>query len=167
MDNRVSQILIAVDGSGPSMWALEVGARLALKHDAVVTILHVIVPPTLGASEVAAYAGEAFEQIRAGGEATLEEASRRVPPSVLTHTVLREGYPAQEIVSMAREIGADFIVMGSRGHGRWRHFILGSIAETVIREAPCPVVSVSHDPNLAYAPPRAAEATDQLPAQLP
>jgi nucleotide-binding universal stress UspA family protein len=148
MNRATQQILIAVDGSEPSTWALDVGGRLAVERDAAVTVLHVIAPPTISASEIAPYAGEAYEQIKAGGEETLDAAVRRLDPSIQVHPVLREGYPAREITAMARELGADFVVIGSRGRGRLSHFILGSIAEAVIREAPCPVVSVSHDPGV-------------------
>lgn len=147
MNPKTRQILIPVDGSQPSLWAVATGANLASQTGAMVTLLHVLVPPPTGASEIALTMDEFVGQSKDDGTRTLEAARRRLPPTVPVRTLLRDGYPVQEIVAQAREMGADFIVVGSRGRGRWAHFILGSIAESIIRDAPCPVVSVSHDPG--------------------
>jgi nucleotide-binding universal stress UspA family protein len=144
---KTRQILVAIDGSQPSLWAVTTGANLAVQTGAAVTLLHVLVPPPTGASEIALTVDEFVDRSKDEGTRALAIARRRVPATVPIRTVLRDGYAAQEIVAQARETGADLIVMGSRGRGRWTHFILGSIAESVIRDAPCPVVSVSHDPG--------------------
>ena len=52
------------------------------------------------------------------------------------------GPPADTIVRMAHERGADLIVMGTHGHTGLRHVLLGSVAEKVVRLAPCPVLTV-------------------------
>jgi nucleotide-binding universal stress UspA family protein len=57
-------------------------------------------------------------------------------------THLREGRADKEIVEVAEEIGAGLIVMGSRGHGRLRRSLLGSVSESVVRHAHCPVTIV-------------------------
>ena len=57
-------------------------------------------------------------------------------------THLGEGRAEEEIVELAEEIGAGLIVMGSRGHGRLRRALLGSVTDAVVRHAHCPVTIV-------------------------
>jgi nucleotide-binding universal stress UspA family protein len=52
------------------------------------------------------------------------------------------GFPPQAIVEMADDIGADLIVMGTRGLTGFKHLMLGSVAERTVRSAPCPVLTV-------------------------
>jgi nucleotide-binding universal stress UspA family protein len=66
---------------------------------------------------------------------------------------VREGHPATETVRTAQELGADLIVMGTHGRTGVRHWALGSGAETVLRRAACPVLTV---------PPRADDAPDPM-----
>jgi nucleotide-binding universal stress UspA family protein len=57
-------------------------------------------------------------------------------------TVVREGYPATVIEEEAARLGADLIVIGTRGLSGLKHLLLGSIAERVVQKAPCPVLTV-------------------------
>jgi nucleotide-binding universal stress UspA family protein len=59
---------------------------------------------------------------------------------------VREGYPATVIEDAAAEIGADLIVIGTRGHTGLKHLLLGSIAERVVQKAPCAVLAVKPTP---------------------
>ena len=58
----------------------------------------------------------------------------------------RIGVPAEEIVQVAKEESADLIVMGTHGWSGFRHMLLGSVAERVLRAAACPVMVVRHSP---------------------
>ena len=58
--------------------------------------------------------------------------------------VMRRGEPAREIINYAEEVGADFIVMGSRGRGSVKSLFLGSTSHNVIHDAPCDVIVVRH-----------------------
>ena len=150
MDAKTKRILIPVDGSEASAWALKLAVALINEMPAAkLTLLHVIVPPASGVGEMALVSDELMDRLQADGKATLAAAQRQLPPGAQVRTALREGSPAQEIVAYARQIGADFIVMGTRGRGRWATFVLGSTAEAVIRWSRCPVVTVSHDPALS------------------
>lgn len=148
MCNRPKRILIAVDGSQPSMWAIKLGAELAKDLSASVTLLHVMLPPAEGAGETTLVTDELIEQLRSAGMEILKEAEDRLPAGTEVKAVLREGLPAQEIVAYARQIAASFIIVGSRGRGRWASFVLGSTTEAIIRWSHCPVITVSHDPSL-------------------
>ncbi len=77
-------------------------------------------------------AGKALERILAD----LQDAG------ISSEFVVTRGYPEAVIVELARDKSADVIVMGTRGRTGLAHVVLGSIAERVLREAPCPVVTV-------------------------
>ena len=62
--------------------------------------------------------------------------------SAVNETHLREGRAEEEIVELAEQLGAGLIVMGSRGHGRLRRALMGSVSEAVVRYAHCPVTIV-------------------------
>ena len=66
-------------------------------------------------------------------------------------------HPADEIVQYAKAAGIDLIVMGTHGRGAMAHLLVGSVAETVVRTAPCPVLTVRH-PEHEFVVPDAAEA---------
>jgi nucleotide-binding universal stress UspA family protein len=74
----------------------------------------------------------------------LEQQAKRIEESggTVKETHLREGRADEEIVELAEEIGAGLIVRGSRGHGRLRRALLGSVSDAVVRHAHCPVTIV-------------------------
>ena len=116
MGARRNEILIAVDGSPASVWAIRTGIKLAGEMDAAVTLLHVVIPPVVGINEATlAMAENLFAEAKAAGEAILEAARRHLPPTMPARTVLREGFPAQEILSQARETGAGLHRPGHAG----------------------------------------------------
>jgi len=59
-------------------------------------------------------------------------------------TIFTEGDPGHEIVRVAEERKADLIVLGTHGQTGWKHFVLGSVAELVVRHAPCAVLTIKH-----------------------
>jgi nucleotide-binding universal stress UspA family protein len=65
-----------------------------------------------------------------------------VPSGIAVRLAVGRGDPAREIVRAAREQGVDLIVMATHGWKGWRHLVFGSVAERVLREAPCPVLVV-------------------------
>ncbi|MEE2679027.1 MAG: universal stress protein, partial [Myxococcota bacterium] len=71
-------------------------------------------------------------------------------------TVVREGYPATVIVDEVDNLDADLVVIGTHGHTGLKHLLLGSIAERVVQQAPCPVLTVK--------PQREEEAPEQADA---
>src|SRR5919107_3324397 len=99
-------------------------------------------PGTLG------YSGKLYEQIEEDSRQQLRELSWRVKMAggTVAGTHLRMGAVDLEIVALAKELGADLIVMGCRGHSGMRRAIEGSISDGVIRHAPCPMLLVrSHE----------------------
>jgi len=68
--------------------------------------------------------------------------SKHVPDSVTVEPLVARGDPAIEIHRIARERGVDLIVIATHGWTGWRHLVFGSVAERVLREAPCAVLSI-------------------------
>ena len=61
---------------------------------------------------------------------------------VVVETKTVTGIPSEEIVRLGKELPADLIIMGTHGQGGMWHLLLGSVAERVVRKAPCPVLTV-------------------------
>ena len=148
MKLALRHILVATDFSDESRAALAYGAALAGTFNASLHVLHVLhavvtpdpVPVELEAQHVAAAAVEAraWEQLRAVLSSDKEYER-------LNATLAVEwGLPAVEIVRYARERAIDFVAMGSHGRGGLKRLILGSVAESVVRNAPCPVLTIHH-----------------------
>jgi nucleotide-binding universal stress UspA family protein len=132
------KILIAVDGQPVSLRAGELGAELARSLGADVALVHVNDPGYVGDTgippkELIAQAEQDSRRLFAGFHELLA-----LPPSALHF--MRTGAPAGAIVSTAKEWPADLIVIASHGRTGVRRALLGSVAEGVMRNAPCPVL---------------------------
>ena len=110
--------------------------------------LHVVtVGPDYPLYELPEHTAE-FEDVlrenRREAKEVLEQQAKRIEDSGVSvkETHLREGRADEEIVEVAEEIGAGLIVMGSRGYGRLRRALLGSVSDAVVRHAHCPVTIV-------------------------
>ena len=101
--------------------------------------VHYLAPYAPNPTDMVAY----HDQARQRAEDNLHNIIARLHTSVETRPLLREGRPADEIVGAARDEGADLLVISTHGIGGWRHLMFGSVAEKVIRLAPCPVM-VTH-----------------------
>jgi nucleotide-binding universal stress UspA family protein len=125
-------ILVPVDGSLASIAALDHAVALANDYDARLDVLHVI-PPTDPLSPA----------VRVEVERAVD-AAIACAQSLLGARVTRQiaiGDPVREIVERARD-GFDLIVMGTHGRTGRLHELLGSVAESVVRNAPCPVLTI-------------------------
>lgn len=143
------RVLIAVDRSAPAARAARVGGNLALRLGARVLLVHAVdstyayaaPAPALGAVPPVGL----YDELRRDGQELLTTVSGRFPASARPEALLREGRPARAILDAAREAGADLIVIGTHSRGGIERLILGSTAEAVLREAPCPVLTVQAD----------------------
>lgn len=135
-----NRILVPTDFSETSAEAVHYGVELARDRRAGLILLHV---------------GEAATEIATefplGLDASLVDAARERLLKILTpadqlaihpELVTCTGSPAEEIVRCAAEREVDLIVMGTHGRGGVSHLLLGSVAEKVIRTAPCPVLVI-------------------------
>lgn len=161
---RLKNILVATDFSEPSDSALKYGRELARQFDAGLHVLYVA--PNLAANLMAEYytaiPPEALEQA--------DEAARRHLDALITPddrkalrarpVVLTSSATASAIVEYAQQEQVDLIVIGTHGRGAFSHLLLGSVAERVVRTAPCPVLTVRHPEREFIQPePRAAHAS--------
>ena len=142
-------ILLATDGSAQAVEAARFVRRFA-NPDTLgrVTVLAVIRPITSAPFfTVSGVSEEVWESLNESAEDAARKAIQvaadalgNTAPQV--DTLIRSGSPADEIVTIAREIEADLIVMGSRGFGEVRSVLLGSVSERVLHIAHCPVLVV-------------------------
>jgi nucleotide-binding universal stress UspA family protein len=129
-------ILVPVDGSPASVAALEHAAALAEDGGARVDVLHVEAPEVLGSPLSPSTRGE----IQRALDEAVDRASARLPGRVSRRTA--HGDPLRTILETAGGGGYDLIVMGTHGRIGRLHSMLGSVAEGVVRNAPCPVLTV-------------------------
>jgi universal stress protein A len=138
------RIVVATDFSDSSeaAWALAQRMGAALHSDVV--LVHVFVPPLVyGEPAVALGGADVYESAERWVEETLSRwAGSARAQGVSVRTVVRTGTAHEEIVAVATEERADVIVMGTHGRAGLARVLIGSVAERVIRFAPCPVLTV-------------------------
>ncbi len=137
----IRTILHPTDFSECATEAFDLACLLARDYAARLLVLHVLEPP------ITALAGnEALPPLpEEYGRAAREEALRRLQApyaSVQLERRLQEGQVIPEILRRAAETPCDLIVMGTHGRTGLSRLLLGSVAEGVLRQAPCPVLSV-------------------------
>jgi nucleotide-binding universal stress UspA family protein len=147
----LKNILVPHDFSETSEAAMKYAAELARTFGAKLHILHV--------SEKAVF--EMATEFPLGLDMSLEDAVRERLLKIMTNAEQRElnpvfqvesGTPYAEIVRYARDSAIDLIVMGTHGRGFVAHAVMGSVAERVVRHAPCPVLTVRHPEREFIAP---------------
>jgi nucleotide-binding universal stress UspA family protein len=137
------KILVPIDFSPSGDAALKLAEALARDSGASLLLLHVDETPRL------MYGGEFFD---VGPVPFNDEIWQRLndirlsDPSLVCECHMETGSPVEEIVRLANEEQVDFIVMGTHGRRGLTRALLGSIAEGVMRRAPCPVITLKQTP---------------------
>jgi len=138
------QIICPVDFSESSVRALAHAAALARWYQAQLTVLHVV--PTFEAMQVR---GDVAEPVRVvtpmSREQVLEEMNRSLNLAALSPRavpIAESGDPQATIIDQALSKRADLIVVGTHGLRGFKRLVLGSVTESVLRDAPCPVLTV-------------------------
>ena len=162
---RVTHVLVPTDFSDTAARALQYAFEEARIHGAKVTLLHVVPPGTrtevyyVGAAAGHSGPFDPAASTRVGapwpippttvvrddvGDGVLTQLQDLVPQAFRHRcgVELAVGSPAETIVRIAQEQAADLIVMGTHGRTGLQHALLGSVAEKVVRLAPCPVLTV-------------------------
>jgi nucleotide-binding universal stress UspA family protein len=149
------RILVPIDFSAPSDAALEYARSVAGRYGASLHLLHVAEDPYR-----AFYSAEVFvPQVEGLREEILTDTARRLTarlqPSdaIELHATAESiiGTPAGSIVEYAAGHHIDLIVMGTHGRGGMAKLLMGSVAERVVRMAPCPVLTVREGRSAAAA----------------
>ena len=164
---RFHTVVVALDFSDSGADALD--AALALTSGDATARMHLlhVVPdpvPQIWSDEMPQVDLRGIEQAWRDGALTqlaALAAQRALPPDGVV-TAVSTGSPAEEIARYAGAHGADAIVLGSHGHGLVRRFLLGSVADRLVRVAPCPVLIVPHRALRAAETPTVAAGT-QVP----
>ena len=141
----MKKILVPSDFSEHSDKAFQWAQELATKWEAQILVVHVysIAPPPPIMPGTAVDLTQYEASIRTDAEAKLRDFIAQ--PSIDSSRVearIVMGYPFHEICQLAEQENIDLIVMGSHGRTGIRHVLLGSVAERVVRHAPCPVLVV-------------------------
>ncbi|MFC7176360.1 universal stress protein [Halosegnis marinus] len=132
-------VVIATDGSESGRRAVEAALDLAATFGAAVHALYVV-----DESRVDALPEDVHEEVHAALESQAAEslAAVRGASDREVTVAVREGRPATEITAYAREVEADVVATGTRGRDGEHSFLLGSVAEAVVRTCPVPVLTV-------------------------
>jgi len=153
---RIKNVLVATDFSEPSIVALDYGREVARTYEATLHVLHVVedlrwryatdMAPTalVGIQEDV----EASARARLDAFLTDEDRSQLRAHAMVVTAVA----PSEAIVAYAKAEAVDVIVMGTHGRNGLAHLFMGSVAERVVRLAPCPVLTVRHPEHEFIAP---------------
>jgi len=135
---KASKIIFPTDFSHTGDAALALASLLARETGATLLLVHVEEPP------IAYGGGEMYYGVPEPAYEEIERMLRAVKPTdpeVKYEHRLISGAPASAIAQRAEEAGADMIVMGTHGRTGLRRLLMGSVAEAVVRRAPCPVLT--------------------------
>ncbi len=144
---NAQKILFPTDFSSASNAALKYATALARDARATLLILHV-------QEAVSLAAGEMYLPPTSVPNPALEQSLSTVVPEdplIVHEHILAVGGAAEEILRIAKEQAVDLIVMGTHGRTGFVRFVMGSVAETVVRRAECPVLTVkeTHEASIA------------------
>lgn len=169
---RVKRILVPIDFSAASLRALEEAIELNRSLDAKLTVVFVLAP--LQYPNMVEFLGTAVglglmvEEERQWARKEISNlVARLAKRGVECRALLENGPPHERIVATAKRIKADLIVMSTHGRTGFSHLMLGSVAERVVRMAPCPVLVVrgpAIERRVGRRAPRKTQATKVAPS---
>ncbi len=155
----VKTILVAIKDLDTDAPAVDTAGAYARAMGAKVVLMHVVESSFESTPEAGYASVEMLQYWRSNATDMLMQAKFRLPASVPSETLVREGSPAGVVMTEATRIDADLIVLGERGGGRWAHFLTSGTASAVIRTAACPVLVVN---RYARTEPVQASASDAV-----
>jgi nucleotide-binding universal stress UspA family protein len=143
----MKRILVPTDFSSASLRALDRAIDLGRRLGAQLIVLHVVEPVYYPMADimygVGPDLGNVYEEIERAARAQLARLATKLRArGVAVRTLLGSGTAYQVIVDSARKIKADLIVMSTHGRTGLSHVLIGSVADRVVRSAPCPVLTV-------------------------
>jgi nucleotide-binding universal stress UspA family protein len=139
-------ILVPVDGSDCSLYALDMAASFAREQQARLSICTVVDPAKAAAMAFgeAAMSAACMNALDDEGKVLVQDAAARIRATWVADVEVLDGAPVDSIVEYARETSVDLIIVGSHGRSGLSRLVLGSVAEGVIRNAASPVMVVRH-----------------------
>ena len=147
MNINLKKILCPVDFSISSYHAVEYAIAFSQRYEAELQLVYVmeVAAAALSLSEVDVTDPGLLEELRKDAQDKLDQltSDTRKRHEPVSRQMLY-GKPFVEIISAAKDWQADLIVMGTHGRTGLEHVLIGSVAEKVVRKAPCPVLTVRH-----------------------
>jgi nucleotide-binding universal stress UspA family protein len=142
-----TKILLATDGSEEATLAARTAADMAQQTGSELHVVYVglsLEYVGMGPPEIGDIPAPTQEQLSAESRQLLDAEVEQVKAQggTVAQAHLEVGEPAREIVALAEEIGAGLVVIGSRGRGGIRRALMGSVSDSVVRHAHCPVLVV-------------------------
>jgi universal stress protein A len=163
----LKKILCPTDFSEPSYAALGHAVELAAHFDAELCLLHVV-PFSLaspadftGISAVMMAGPPDAERLDEATRLLQEAAASRVPSGVKSRCEVKMGYADKEIVCAAIDGNFDLLVIATHGLSGWRHMVFGSVAEAIVRQSRCPVLTVHATPTVNEVMPALGNTAEQ------
>jgi nucleotide-binding universal stress UspA family protein len=143
-----AKVLLATDGSEDAKLAADTALRLARKTGSELHVVHVLAWSSDRALDPEGLDPAVRQDVQSRASARLEELVSEIEASggAVVGSHLGVGRTDAEIVARAEQMGAGLIVMGSRGLGTMRRALMGSVSESVVRHAHCPVIVVRGEP---------------------
>jgi nucleotide-binding universal stress UspA family protein len=138
----LKKILVATDFSEHSNKALLYGAELAAKFGAELHLLHAIETTPRMHGEGAYVPPEMDVELENAAVKQLDHLNVTATSDLKVVRKVQHGHPFVETIRYAKEKDISLIVLGTHGRGAIAHMLLGSVAEKVVRKAPCPVLTV-------------------------
>lgn len=145
----VTNILVGVDGSAPSLSAARYAMGLAEQTKAKLTFLFVIeTPQVIPFGPMSGYVttspARSEEDVKRA-EGVVEQLAKERPALGIT-TRVELGSPEELLIDLATKLNVDLLVVGARGHNAAQRLLLGSVSDRVMHHAPCPALVVRQQP---------------------
>lgn len=137
---NIKKILVPTDLSSHAEFGFHLACALARDYKAELVLLLVKPPTEAVVGEFGMTPPESTDEIEA-----IKEQFFAIKPddnSINVDYHFREGDPVAVIINVAKELGCDLIIMGTHGRTGLKRLLMGSVAEKVVREAPCPVLAI-------------------------
>ena len=143
---NMNTLLVPVDFSSVSRFVIAEAMRLARATNSGVTLLHVVQPPPIIASDYGLMVDTSVQFTIA----TEKNAARHLAAlrkklaagGIAIDAILKTGYPVSHIVEQAKKLAASYIIVGSHGHTAFYDLLVGSTTSGVLKRSPCPVIVV-------------------------
>jgi nucleotide-binding universal stress UspA family protein len=170
---RIQRILVPIDFSTASRAALEQAIMLAEAFDARIDALHVwepapaVTPAQLGwmAADAGTFCARVEKELQERVEALVAEVAPKSRDRI--HIIVEAGYVAHTILEKLGETAYDLVVMGTHGRRGFKHLVLGSVAERLVRSAPCPVLTTRAPAEAGKTTSDDDEAIHEPPLETP
>ncbi len=143
-----NKILVAIDGSEPSLYALEVAANTAKQNQAELTILTVVPPfPPMARGDMYEYSPDLEDKIYESYKKMVKEQAKKLGethPDVKTVPIAMTGQPARKIIEASNDREVDLIIIGNRGISGILNWMLGSVSRKVSEACTASVLIVKN-----------------------